>query len=46
MNVTIQTQKQSTWLDADGNEVPFKFVPKSDRVKEKLAGSLLKRRLP
>ncbi|MGN7787391.1 DUF3164 family protein [Niabella sp. 22666] len=45
MNITIQTPKQSTWHDADGNEVPLKFVPKSDRVKEKLAGTLVKKAL-
>ncbi|WP_346236125.1 DUF3164 family protein [Niabella insulamsoli] len=43
MNATIQTPKQATWRDADGQEVPYKFIPSADRVKESLAGSLLKK---
>lgn len=45
MTATIQTAKQSTWRDADGQEVPYKFVPAADRMKESLAGTLLKKAL-
>jgi hypothetical protein len=43
--VTIQTPKSKTWVDADGNEVPYKFVPQGDRIKENLAATLLKKAL-
>lgn len=38
----IQTTKDATWTDADGNKVPFKFIPASDRKKESIAGKIVK----
>lgn len=40
--MNFQTSKQKTWQDAEGNEVPFKFVPVIDRKKESLAEKLHK----
>jgi hypothetical protein len=40
--VKIQTSKNATWLNAAGDSVPFKFVPKSDKSKEVLAAKIWK----
>jgi hypothetical protein len=40
MTVKIHTAKNATWVNAAGDAVPFKFVPKSDKRKEELAGKL------
>lgn len=41
-NVKIHTLKDTTWTNASGDQVPVKFVPKSDKVKEVLAGKIHK----
>ncbi|WP_346237740.1 DUF3164 family protein [Niabella insulamsoli] len=41
-NVLIQSSKNKTWVDAEGNKVPFKFIPATDKMKEPLAASLLR----
>ncbi len=40
MQVKIHTAKNATWLNAAGDAVPLKFVPKTDKRKEELAGKL------
>lgn len=40
-NVKIYTPKDSTWVNATGDAVPFKFVPPTDKAKEILAGKVL-----
>ena len=40
--VKIHTKKNNTWLNAAGDQVPFKFVPKSDICKEALAAKVYK----
>jgi hypothetical protein len=40
--VKIHTSKDTTWTNASGDQVPVKFVPKSDKVKEVLAGKIHK----
>lgn len=40
MQVKIHTSKNATWVNAAGDSVPFKFVPKPDKRKEELAGKL------
>ncbi len=40
--VTIHTPKNATWINAAGDAVPYKFVPKADKSKETLAGKILK----
>lgn len=42
MSIKIHTAKDSTWTNAMGDVVPVKFVPQSDKVKETLAGKVLK----
>lgn len=44
-NVKIHTVKDSIWTNAAGDQVPFKFVPKSDRAKELLAAKMHKQAL-
>lgn len=41
-NVKIHTKKNATWVNAAGDVVPFKFVPKSDIYKEAIAGVVYK----
>lgn len=41
-NVTIHTPKSATWQNAAGDQVPYKFVPQSDRYKESMAGKIYK----
>jgi len=41
-NVKIHTSKDSVWVNAAGDQVPFKFVPKSDKSKEAHAGKIYK----
>lgn len=36
----MHTTKNATWINAAGDAVPLKFVPKSDRRKEELAAKL------
>ena len=45
MSVKIQTTKQPTWYNADGDAVPFRYVPPSDRKKEVHAGAILTKAL-
>lgn len=40
--VKIHTTKDATWTNAAGEAVPYKFVPKTDKLKESLAGKLVK----
>ena len=40
--VKIYTKKNATWLNAAGDQVPLKFVPKSDVFKEALASKVYK----
>ena len=40
--VKIHTAKDATWVNAAGDAVPYKFVPKSDRSKEALAAKIYK----
>lgn len=40
--VKIHTSKDTTWTNASGDQVPVKFVPKSDKVKEVMAGKIHK----
>ena len=40
--VKIHTKKNNTWLNAAGDQVPYKFVPKSDITKEALASKVYK----
>jgi len=40
--VKIHKKTDSTWLNAAGDKVPYKFVPESDRLKEAFAGKLHK----
>lgn len=42
MSVKIHTQKDAAWRNADGDNVPVKFVPVMDKKKEALAGKLHK----
>jgi hypothetical protein len=42
MAVKIHTSKDSVWTNASGDNVPVKFVPKTDKVKEGLAGNIHK----
>ena len=44
-SIKIHTTKDATWLNAAGDAVPFKFVPKADKVKEALAGKIHKNAL-
>ncbi|MFT3750935.1 MAG: DUF3164 family protein [Agriterribacter sp.] len=44
MAVNIQTKKDK-WTDAAGNDVPQKFLLKSDKVKEAFAGKIYKQAL-
>lgn len=39
-NVKIHTSKDSVWVNAAGDQVPLKFVPKSDKQKEAHAGKI------
>lgn len=43
--VSIQTTKQQSWVDATGITVPLKFVPAMDKKKEILAGNIYKKAL-
>ena len=43
--VKLHTAKDAVWTNAAGDQVPVKFVPKSDRVKESLAITLHKEAL-
>ena len=43
--VKLHTAKDAVWTNAAGDQVPVKFVPKSDRVKEGLAAYLYKESL-
>lgn len=45
MTVKIQTPKNKTWVDADGTAVPYKFIPAAERMKESIAGGILKEAL-
>ncbi len=40
--VKIHTARDTTWINASGDAVPVKFVPKSDKSKEVLAGKIHK----
>lgn len=40
--VKIHTVKNAKWQNAAGDEVPVKFVPKADKVKEGIAGNIYK----
>lgn len=42
MSVKINTNKTATWVNAAGDAVPLKFVPKIDKEKEALAGKIHK----
>jgi hypothetical protein len=39
-NVKIHTKKDTIWINASGDQVPVKFVPKTDKLKESYAGSI------
>jgi hypothetical protein len=41
-NVKIHNSKDTIWTNATGDQVPLKFVPKTDKVKESLAGKIYK----
>ena len=38
--VKIHTPKNATWINASGDAVPVKFVPKADKAKEAIAGKV------
>lgn len=40
MPVKFHTAKNPTWVNASGDAVPFKFVPKVDRTKEALSAKI------
>lgn len=40
--VKIHTRKDSTWTNASGEMVPYKFVPKTDQAKESMAAKIHK----
>lgn len=40
--VKLHSSKDATWTNAAGDKVPLKFVPLTDRVKEKIASTLHK----
>ena len=40
--VKLHSKKNTTWLNASGDHVPFKFVPKSDICREALAAKVYK----
>lgn len=41
-NVKFHSSKDSTWINAAGDVVPLKFVPKTDKAKETLAAKIHK----
>lgn len=43
--VKIFSPKDTTWINADNDSVPIKFVPATDKLKEALAGKLYKQAL-
>lgn len=42
MTVKIHTSKDNVWTNAAGDNVPIKFVPKADKLKEQFAGKIHK----
>jgi hypothetical protein len=42
MTVKIHSSKDSVWTNASGDNVPVKFVPKTDKLKESLAAKIHK----
>jgi hypothetical protein len=41
-NVKFHTPKNAVWVNAAGDNVPVKFVPKSDKLKESLSSQIYK----
>lgn len=38
----IHTQKDKAWTNADGQSIPYKYVSEGDKVKETIAGKIVK----